>query len=143
MRMRPVSYWILAAVLVGLGCLSLFSIGAPLLLTGLAMAVVGPWRRRRDVLWPTLTGVWASVLGYLLVAPLGCTGTSTALPTGASTLGRTTCATLLGLDYSGGSAYRAPLLPAFLAGLGVGVVVAVGTRVILERRASTAAAPGG
>src|SRR6266508_4677853 len=71
-RMGTAAYWGVAVLLVGFGFLGLFSIGAPFLLTGTAMMVVSPWRNRREVLWPTLVGVWVFVLGYVLVAPLSC-----------------------------------------------------------------------
>jgi len=134
MRARWIGYWILALVLIGFGFLSLFNIGGPLLLTGLAMVAVGPWRRRRDVLWPALVAAWSFALAYVLVAPLGCTSTSTAVPAGPSTVGYTSCTNVLGIDYSGGGAYQAPLLPAVLVALTVAVVVGVAVRVVLSRR---------
>src|SRR4051794_33881727 len=99
-----------AVVLVVLGGLSLFSIGAPLLLTGLAMLGCYPWRDRRDVLWPSLAAVWAFIVGYLLVAPLGCTTSS--IPSDHALLaeGYTRCNGVF-FDYAGGSSYNAPLLP--------------------------------
>lgn len=137
--------WAYAALAVGLvlfGIVGLFSIGAPFLLTGLAMLVCFPWRRRPDILWPTLAGVWGLTLGYILLAPLSCTGTATATttPTGTVTVrtATTTCNGLL-LDYSGGPSYNAPLLPAFLFGLAMAAASIVLVRMAFARRRRTPA----
>ena len=122
-------YWAGAVVLVVVGFLAIFSIGAPLLLTGVAMLVVGRWRHRPAVVWPVLAGVWSFVLGYLLVAPLGCS-TSAVLPGEA---GRTTCSNVLGIDYSGTGVYNPSLLPALMAGLAAAAIGVVVTRQITRR----------
>jgi hypothetical protein len=113
------------------GFLAILSIGAPFLLTGAAMMVVGPVRHRREVLWPALLAVWSFVVAYVLVAPLGCTSSSLPL-VGTTDLaqqaGRTTCTNVLGIDYSGGSVYTPPLMPALVAGLSVAVIVALVAR---------------
>jgi hypothetical protein len=132
-------YWGVAVFLVGFGYLAVFSIGAPFLLTGTAMMVVSPWRSRPQVLWPTLVGVWAFVLGYLLVAPLGCTSTAIAATVGSPVgMSHTTCTNILGIDYSGSGTYNPTLLPAMLAAFVTGVAGALATRVLLRRwRAAT------
>jgi hypothetical protein len=130
--------WAYAALAVGLvlfGTVGLFSIGAPFLLTGLALLVCFPWRRRPDILWPALAGVWGLTLGYILVAPLTCT--STDVPTGGVPFRiETTCNGLL-LDYSGGPSYNAPLLPALLFGLAMAAASAVLVRMAFARRRRT------
>ena len=137
--------WAYPALAVGLvlfGIVGLFSIGAPFLLTGLAMLVCFPWRRRPDILWPTMAGVWGLTLGYFLVAPLSCTGTATATttPTGTVKVGMatTTCNGLL-LDYSGGPLYNPPLLPAVLLGLTMAAASVVLVRMAFARRRRTPA----
>jgi hypothetical protein len=126
---RAALYWAGAAVLVAVGCLATFSIGAPLWLTGIAMLVVGRWRHRPAVVWPVLVGVWSFVLGYVLVAPLGCS-TSAALPGEAA---RTTCSNVLGIDYSGTAVYNPSLFPALMAGLAAAAIGVVVTRQITRR----------
>jgi hypothetical protein len=134
-RMGTAAYWCVAVLLVGFGFLALFSIGAPFLLTGTAMMVVSPWRRRREVLWPTLVGVWAFVLGYLLVAPLGCTYTAIAVTEGAPVpVSHTTCTNILGIDYSGTGTYDPSLVPALVVAVGAGVAGALTMRFLLRRR---------
>lgn len=124
-----VVYWAGAAVLVVAGFHAIFSIGAPLLLTGVAMLFVGRWRHRPAVVWPALVGVWSFVLGYVLVAPLGCS-TSSTLPGGAA---RTTCSNVLGIDYSGTGVYTPSLFPALMAGLAAAAIGVVVTRQIARR----------
>ncbi len=130
----------MAVLFVAFGYLALFSFGAPFLLTGLAMMVVSPWRTRREVLWPTLVGVWAFVLGYVLVAPLGCTTTAMAVTAGSPAAeSHTTCTNILGIDYSGTGIYNPSLAPAVFAGMAAGAGGALATRFLLRhRRVATA-----
>jgi hypothetical protein len=129
---RSWPYLALAVVLVLFGFVGLLSIGAPFLLTGLAMLVVYPWRRRRDILWPALAGVWGLVLGYILVAPLGCTTSSIPSDHALVSEGFTRCNGVF-FDYAGGGSYNPPLLPALLVGLVVAVVSAAVVRTVLSR----------
>lgn len=132
-------YTMLAVGLVLFGIAGLFSVGMPFLLTGLVMLLLLPWRRRRDILWPSLGSVWGLTLGYILVAPLGCT-TGT-VPNGAilrSSGVATTCNGLL-FDYSGSGSYNAPLLPALLVGVVVAVAAGLVVKALLTRRARATA----
>lgn len=141
-RLGTVAYWTLAVLLVGFGYLALFSIGAPFLLTGTALMVVSPWRSRPEVVWPALVGVWALVLGYLLVAPLACTSTGLAVTAGSPvSVSHTTCTNILGIDYSGTGTYNPSLMPALLAAAAAGAAGALATRFLLvRRRAATTSA---
>jgi hypothetical protein len=137
-RVGTAAYWGVAVVLVGFGSLALFSIGAPFLLTGIAMMVVSPWRSRREVLWPALVGVWAFLLGYVLVAPLVCTSTATAVTAGSPVPEtHTTCTNILGIDYSGTGTYDPSLIPALVAATATGVAGALATRFLLRRPRAT------
>jgi hypothetical protein len=99
------------------------------------MMVVSPWRSRREVLWPTLVGVWAFVLGYLLVAPLGCTSTVIEVTEGSpAATSHTTCTNILGIDYSGTGTYDPSLVPALVVAVGAGAAGALATRFLLRRR---------
>jgi hypothetical protein len=133
-RAASILYWAGAVVLVAFGAVAIFSIGAPFFLTGLAMLAVGPRRRERAVVWPVLLGVWAFVLGYVLIAPLGCTTSGSAHVAAGSSLSHTSCTNLLGLNYSGEGVYNPPLLPAFLAGLALCAIVAFVSRQALRAR---------
>ncbi|HEX9716729.1 MAG TPA: hypothetical protein VGA93_02180 [Actinomycetota bacterium] len=118
------TYWAGAFVLIGFGLVAIFSVGAPFLLTGLAMLIVGPWRHRPAILWPVLVGVWAFVLGYGLIAPLGCSTTP-----GPDAV--TVCTHVFGIRWYGGDP---GLQPAILAGVVAGAIGASVTRFLLARR---------
>jgi hypothetical protein len=137
---RTLGYAALALALVLFGIAGLLSIGAPFLLTGLAMLVCFPWRRRRDILWPAIAGVWGFAGGYIFVAPRGCTGTSYPRLVDAtmSTAPTTTCNGVF-FDYSGGASYNPPLLPAVLVGAAVAIALALGVRALLSKGAGGAA----
>jgi len=141
-RGGAILYWTGAVVLTVFGFLDLIGIGGPFLLTGVVMLSVGAggWRHRPEILRPLLVGVWAFVVVYALIAPLGCTtsgsGSAPVLPGGPPPtlqLSHTVCTNLLGVDYSGTGAYNSPLMPALLAGLAAGLVLAVATRALLVR----------
>jgi hypothetical protein len=137
-RTASILYWTVTVLLVGFGYVGLFSVGAPFLLTGLAMLIIGRWRDRARVLWPALIGVWSFVLGYVLVAPLACTSAGGAPSVrGAASppaVGHTTCTNILGIDYSGGGGYNPSLFPALVAGLLAAAIGAVLARHAIERR---------
>jgi hypothetical protein len=131
-----IPYVVLALALLAFGVAGLFSIGAPFLLTGLAMLVAFPWRRRPAVVWPAIAGVWGFTIGYVLVAPLGCTSTSVpALVAEPVPVGRviTRCNGVF-FDYVGGATYRAPLLPATIVAIAAALVTAVVARVLISSR---------
>jgi len=143
----PRRTWLYSAIAGGLvlfGVASIFSIGAPVLLTGVVMLACFPWRHRREVLWPALAGIWGLTLGYVLVAALGCS--TTPFEPGFEPRDEVTRCSGVLLDYSGGSGYDAPLLPAVLVGLGVAAASAAVARTVIlrrHRRAGTANADSG
>ena len=134
-RARTVAYWTAAAVLMVFGFLDLLAMGAPFLLTGVAMLLVGHWRDDRAILWPVLIGVWTLCAGFILAAPLGCTSSAgvAAPSSGHSVAGHTSCTNIIGIHYSGPTPYNPSLLPALLAGIGLGMVAAVIARLLFAR----------
>jgi hypothetical protein len=130
---RTLGYTLLAVALIIFGFAGLFSIGAPFLLTGLVMLICFPWRRRRTLLWPAIAGVWAFTLGYVLIAPLGCTQTVSARLRGFANAAATTTCNGVFFDYSGGASYNPPLLPAVLVGIAVAVGTALAVRALISR----------
>jgi hypothetical protein len=119
-----VAYWITSLALVVFGFLTGFSIGQPFLLVGLALIVLGPFRRRPRIFWPALLAVIAFDVGYWAVVPFSCTasagvGASATSATSATTAttATTVCSSLIGLRYSGESVYDPSRLPALAVGL--------------------------
>lgn len=133
-------YWLLVVALVGFGSLALFSVGAPFLLLGLTLAVLWPFRRRPQVFWPWLLGVMGFVVGYIVVAPLGCTASAVSMagmgqPTNVPADGaRVVCSSVFGLPYAGMTPYEPPTWPALLAGVSFALALGWTTRLILRRR---------
>ena len=109
------TYVAVAVALVVFGCLALFSIGFPFALTGLLMLALFRSRGRREVIVPALAWPWAFTLGYVLVAPLGCTTSVTATSIAAApveTAAASTRCDALFLTYAGGASYDPAILPA-------------------------------
>lgn len=135
------TYWILSVVLVVFGFLTGFSIGAPFLLIGLTLLVLGPVRRRRRIFVPVLMAVAGFCVGYALVTPLTCTAREAVGGAGAAGgAADVSCTSILGGPYRGTGAYDPPREPALLAGLstaaGAGIVAWLALTVPRARRAS-------
>jgi hypothetical protein len=133
---RTAVYVAVALILIVFGYFALFSIGLPFALMGMLMLVLVGWRHRTDVLAPVLAWPWVFTLGYLVVAPIGCS--TSAMPRiadggRASVEGSTRCNALF-FTYAGGADYRPPLLPALLTGLALATAVSIAIRWALRRR---------
>lgn len=144
-------YWAVVFTLCLVGVIGIFSVGMPLLLLGVTLAIAAPWRTQRAILWPAVTAVVAFVAGYVLVAPLGCSTTASAtIPAESTTASSmlsdqsTTCTNVLGIDYSGAGLYNPSLVPALVAGLGLSLMAAATVGVVLRRSgpSSTETPPG-
>jgi hypothetical protein len=131
--MKAGTYWAIVVALILFGSLGIFSIGAPFLLLGVTLAVLSPWRTRRDVLATGMLVIVAFVVGYVLVAPLSCTATAISRLGEAQSEGTTICRNLLGIKYEGSGAYNPSLLPALLAGVGLSAIAGI-TTVLLQRK---------
>jgi hypothetical protein len=128
------AYWILALVVTAFGFITGFSIGLPILVLGVTMLALGPFRGRPRVFWPPFLGVVASVATFMAIAPFQCTATA-GLGEG-SIPSDTVCTSLIGLQYTAPPLQNPSLMPALLVGLAVGVIVAGVTFAVLSRRAS-------
>jgi hypothetical protein len=125
-------YWLLVILLVGFGVLAIFSIGAPFLLIGLTLALLWPFRSLRAVWLPVIVGEIALIVGYVLIAPLGCTTAVTSSDASAWTA----CDNLVGLDYSGAGTYSPSHVPAVVVAISAGLVTASATGLYSRRRAA-------
>jgi hypothetical protein len=135
LNVRTALYIAIAVILLVFGYLTLFSIGWPLALTGILMLALIGQRHRFDVLAPALAWPWVFTIGYLLVAPIGCTSTSHAVvPSETEAVeGWTRCGSLF-LTYAGPTPYRPPLLPALLTGVALATAGSFAIQWALRRR---------
>jgi hypothetical protein len=141
MAARPLSlvaYLALAIALALFGYLALFSIGFPFLLTGVLMLALTPVRRRAAIMVPALVWPWVFTVGYVLVAPLGCsTFTMPRIVDGvrSSLEGSTRCDALF-FTYAGDASYDPPIWPALLVGVALATGVALFARQWIANRAT-------
>jgi hypothetical protein len=142
--MKAGAYWAIVVALILFGWLAIFSIGAPFLLLGITLAVLFPWRTRRGALATGMAVILGLVVGYVIVAPLSCTGTATAVSVlgGAQSEGSTTCNNLLGITYQGSGIYNPSLLPALLGGIALAAIAGVTTAWIYRRHPGAHSGPG-
>jgi hypothetical protein len=139
--MRIAAYLAVAMALALFGYLALFSVGFPFLLTGLLMVALVAFRRRPDVIAPALLWPWVFTLGYVLVAPLGCTTSATpAVAKGLGVLGGATRCNGLLFTYAGIAPYSPPIWPALLFGAALATSITMLVRRAIRRRRTPAAA---
>lgn len=138
--MRKIAYVAVAIAIALFGYLALFSIGFPFLLTGLLMLALTPLRRRIEIMVPALVWPWVFTLGYVLVAPLGCTGSAMAtIADGVASLESTTRCNAVFFTYAGDGSYSPPIWPAVLVGAASATGVVVLVRRTMTRRKLLAA----
>ena len=80
--------------------------------------------------WPGLVLVFGFIVGYLLIAPWRCTGTSMPKPGESSTV----CRSLIGVTYTGFGDYNPSLVPGLLAGAALSLIAGVGAWWAISRR---------
>jgi hypothetical protein len=135
LNVRTALYIAIAVILIVFGYFALFSIGWPFALTGILMLALIGQRHRFDVLAPALAWPWVFTIGYLLLAPIGCTSTSHAtVPSGTGAVGGWTRCNSLFLTYAGPTPYRPPLLPALLTGVALATAGSLAIQWALRRR---------
>ena len=135
-RAGAVAYWALVVFLIGFGFLGLLSVGLPFLLLGITLAILWPRRHETGVIAAGVAAIVGFTLGYILVAPLGCTTSGG----GTNAVSHTVCSNILGINYSGTGIYNPSLLPGVIVGLVMAVLFANVT-LWLARRIATRHAP--
>ena len=133
------AYLAVAIALFLFGYLGLFSIGFPFLLTGLLMLALVAFRRRVEIMVPAVLWPWVFTLGYVLVAPLGCTTTATPMVANGvgAVEGATRCTALI-FTYVGEAPYSPPIWPALLFGAALATGVALLVRRAIRARGTPA-----
>jgi len=134
-KVRTAFYVAVALILIVFGYLALFSIGWPFVLTGMLMLALIGERRRPNVLAPALAWPWAFTLGYVLVAPLGCTSSAMPIIAGdAGSVEESTRCNAVFFTYVGGADYSPPLLPAVFTGIALATAASLAIGWALRRR---------
>jgi uncharacterized protein (DUF2062 family) len=136
-RAGAIAYWTLVVVLIAFGTLGLLSIGFPFLLLGLMLAIVSQRRHETGVVAAGVAAIVGFMVGYILVAPLGCTTSANSV----DPVEHTVCSNILGIDYSGTGVYNPSLFPGLIVGLVVAVLFGLGARWLARRIASRRTPP--
>lgn len=129
-------YWLLVGLLAATGAALVWAFlveGFPLLMLAFTLALLGPFRSKRQMFWPVLAAAGLFVIAAYLVAPHGCTGS--VVPAGTPAEERlTTCTSPLGIRYTGSGSFTPSLRPAVVAGVGAGTAGAAAAWLLTRRR---------
>lgn len=118
-------YWVVVVVLVALGFLTIFSFGLYFWFIAVALVLLSPFRSRPQVFLPGIALFLGSLVGYVLVAPWGCSQSFSSNPrTGQETLSPVVCTSPIGMEYSGLEPFEPSRTPALIAGAAVAVMAA-------------------
>ncbi|MGZ8652050.1 MAG: hypothetical protein ACXWX5_07730 [Actinomycetota bacterium] len=131
-RAGAIAYWGLVVFLIVFGLLGLLSIGFPFLLLGITLAILSHRRHETGVIAAGVAAIVGFTVGYILVAPLGCTSSGGA----PGSTSHTVCSNIVGIDYSGAGIYHPSLLPGLLVGILAAVAFALGARWVARRIAA-------
>jgi hypothetical protein len=117
-------YWLIVLILGVLGLLSIFSIGIYFWLLAIALIVLSPFGSRPQIFRPGIALFVGFLIGYVLIAPWGCSQSFTSNPTtGDETLTPVVCTSPIGVEYSGAEPFDPSRTPALVIG-GISAVVA-------------------
>jgi hypothetical protein len=123
-RRTSFRYWLMVLILVALGFLTIFSIGMGLWFIAAALIVMSLFRSRPRMFRSGIALFLGFLIGYVLIAPWGCSQTFTSdLTTGEETLSPVVCTSPVGVEYSGPEPFDPSRTLALVAG-GVAAVVA-------------------
>lgn len=129
---RQLSYWLLVALLLVVGLLTIVSVGLAFVLVAIALVVLSPFRSRPRVFWSGLVVVLGFLVGYALV-PAWCRATPVPVEE-AVPAGSVVCRSLGGITYQGSGTYSPSLRPGLLAGAASGTLAGVLAWVVIGRR---------
>lgn len=128
-------YWLVVLVLVALGFLTIFSFGMYFWFMAIALTLLSPFRSRPQVFLPGLALFIGFLVGFVLVAPWGCSQSFTSNPTtGKETLSPVVCTSPIGIEYSGPEPFDPSRTPALIAGGATAVVAAGVTWIVAKSR---------
>lgn len=136
-------YWLGVLVLIALGFLTIFSIGMYFWFIALALIVASPFRARPAIFRSAMALFLGFLLGYVLIAPWGCSTTFTSdSTTGEETLSPVVCTSPVGIEYSGPQPFDPSPAPALVAGGVSAVVASLATRLVAASKHNSRATRG-
>lgn len=128
-------YWLVVGVLVALGFVTIFSVGLYFWFMAVALTLLSPFRSRRQLFLPGLALCLGFLIGYVLVAPWGCSQSFTSNPTtGDETVSPVVCTSPIGIEYAGSDPFEPSQVPALIAGAATAVTAAAATWAVTRPR---------
>ena len=110
-------YWMIVLVLVALGFLTIFSFGLYFWFLAVALILLSPFRSRPRVFRSGVALFVGFLVGYVLIAPWGCSQSFTSDPTtGEERVSPVVCTSPIGIEYSGPEPFDPSRTPALIAG---------------------------
>ena len=129
-------YWLRVVLLVGIGFVTIFSVGWYFWFIAVALVVLSPFRSRPRIFRSGMALFAGFLIGYVLVAPWGCSQTMSFDPTtGRGPPSPVICTSPVGIEYSGPAPFNPSQTPALIVG-GVTAIVASMTAWIVTKPAS-------
>lgn len=129
-----VGYWIMVVALLILGYLTGFTIGPVFWFIAAVMIVLAPFRSRPRIYRTGIAVFMGFILGYLLVAPLGCSqSTESNLATGEQSVSPVVCSSIIGIEYSGPEPFDPSPVPALVTGGVLAVIAGTATWIATGR----------
>lgn len=110
-------YWLIVLILVALGFLTIFSFGMYFWFIAAALTVLSPFGQRPRIFRSGMALFLGFLIGYVLVAPWGCTQSFVSDPsTGEETVSPVVCTSPIGIEYSGPGPFDPSRTPALVIG---------------------------
>lgn len=137
-RGAGVRYWLIILLLVALGFLTIFSIGLYFWFMAAALILLSPFRSRPSIFLPGIALFTGFLIGYVLVAPWGCSQSfsfTTDPAAGEETVSPVVCTSPVGIEYSGQEPFEPSRTPALVAGGALALIAGTVTWGVTKRTA--------
>lgn len=127
-RRSSLRYWLIVLVVIALGFLTIFSVGLYFWFIAVALIVMSPFRSRPQVFRSGIALFLGFLIGYVLIAPWGCSQTFTSAPTtGEETVSPVVCTSPAGVEYSGTEPFDPSRTPALVVGAVAAAIASTAT----------------
>lgn len=133
-RRTSFGYWIIVVALLILGYFTGFTIGPVFWFIAAVMILLAPFRSRPRIYRTGIALFMGFVIGYVLVAPWGCTQSAESdMATGEQTVSPVVCSSIIGIEYSGPEPFDPSLIPALVSGGVLAVIAAAAAWIAVGR----------